>query len=234
MTDTTEPLITIGEALTKPRQRYSSRDLAGQRFGRLVAIEPTAERRQACVVWRCQCDCGAVVFKTTQYLNNPRSRLSCGCYFAGHPKHTRESRMAAHRASARSRYKQKDIAAIKAKRIAVERKNVAHAMLLHLRSRAKKFGIECTITEADLVVPEICPVLGFVMVRRGPIRDMSPSVDRIDNTKGYVPGNVVVVSYRANRLKSNATVEELMLVTHFYRRLAGLDQMIWPKKRMAA
>jgi hypothetical protein len=40
----------------------------------------------------------------------------------------------------------------------------------------------------------------------------SPSLDRIDNTKGYVPGNVWVISWRANDLKRNATLEELKLL----------------------
>ena len=41
-------------------------------------------------------------------------------------------------------------------------------------------------------------------------KDFSPSVDRIDPTKGYVRGNVRVISYLANRMKSNATVDQLV------------------------
>ena len=43
---------------------------------------------------------------------------------------------------------------------------------------------------------------------------------RIDNGKGYIVGNVIVVSFRANTIKSNATVEELERVAFFYRGLA--------------
>ena len=46
-------------------------------------------------------------------------------------------------------------------------------------------------------------------------RFSSPSLDRIDNTKGYVPGNLQVISYRANQLKSDGTLEEFRkLVAH--------------------
>jgi hypothetical protein len=51
-------------------------------------------------------------------------------------------------------------------------------------------------------------------------RDSRASLDRIDNTKGYVPGNVVVVSYRANRIKSDATAQELLRIARFYAQLA--------------
>jgi hypothetical protein len=61
-------------------------------------------------------------------------------------------------------------------------------------------------------IPEFCPVFPWIRLefRVGAERqDNSPSLDRIDNTKGYVKGNVRIVSWRANRLKGNATDEEL-------------------------
>jgi hypothetical protein len=91
--------------------------------------------------------------------------------------------------------------------------------------RAKKDGTPFTISTADIVVPTHCPVLGVPLVihrGRGVLRPdipNSPSLDRIDNALGYVPGNVVVVSYRANRIKCDASVSELLAVADFYRRL---------------
>lgn len=41
---------------------------------------------------------------------------------------------------------------------------------------------------------------------------VSPSLDRLDSSKGYVKGNVRVISKRANQLKNNATVEEMRMV----------------------
>jgi len=45
-----------------------------------------------------------------------------------------------------------------------------------------------------------------------------PSLDRWDSTKGYVPGNVFVISYRANTLKNNATYEEIVKVAQYLRK----------------
>lgn len=62
-------------------------------------------------------------------------------------------------------------------------------------------------------------MLGMPLVRNeGLRRDNSPTLDRIRNELGYVPGNVAVVSYRANRLKSDASLDELRAITKFYCR----------------
>lgn len=90
------------------------------------------------------------------------------------------------------------------------------------RYRARKKGIEATITAADLIWPTHCPVLGIRLNYRqyageggqGHEPDR-PSLDRWDNAKGYIPGNVFVVSYRANALKSDATAEELQKVAAY-------------------
>ena len=72
------------------------------------------------------------------------------------------------------------------------------------KSRATEKGREFNIELSDIVIPDFCPVLGVPMDR--------PSLDRIDSSKGYVKGNVRVISHRANMLKNNATIEELELV----------------------
>lgn len=53
-------------------------DLAGLRFGKLVAIEPTEERINRYVVWRCRCDCGGEKFVPSGSLLSGNTR-SCGC-----------------------------------------------------------------------------------------------------------------------------------------------------------
>lgn len=102
----------------------------------------------------------------------------------------------------------------------------SHA-LTGTKGRAKQKGLEFNLTIEDFQdVPDICPVLGIPIdktfqERRGPYdfkkRDFCPSVDRIDNTKGYVKGNIVIVSNRANRLKNDATMAELEAILRFYR-----------------
>lgn len=91
--------------------------------------------------------------------------------------------------------------------------------LPNIRARAKKNGHECTISASDISVPEFCPVLGikieFHSGRNVRKSGSNPSVDRFDNTKGYTPENVRVISLRANMLKSNATAEEMHAVLKY-------------------
>ena len=58
-------------------------------------------------------------------------------------------------------------------------------------------------------IPKKCPYLDIDLVVGciGGV-DNSPSVDRIDNKKGYVKGNVQIISRKANQIKNNATFEE--------------------------
>jgi hypothetical protein len=79
------------------------------------------------------------------------------------------------------------------------------------KSRARKKGFEHTITYADIMIPDVCPLLGIPLIKSqstGP-NENSPSLDRIDSTKGYTPDNIWVISSKANTIKSNATVAEL-------------------------
>ena len=54
-----------------------TRDIAGQRFGRLVVIEDTDERVREGVVWLCQCDCGKKAKVRSWYLRS--GQKSCRC-----------------------------------------------------------------------------------------------------------------------------------------------------------
>lgn len=55
------------------------KDLTGQRFGRLIAKEPTEKRYRGQVVWSCSCDCGAVVEIPGHSLTSGNTN-SCGCF----------------------------------------------------------------------------------------------------------------------------------------------------------
>ncbi len=78
------------------------------------------------------------------------------------------------------------------------------------RNRAIARGLEFNLTPADIVIPEVCPILGIPLGRRlGEAHAGSPSLDRIDNSKGYIKENIWVISLRANRLKSDASIKEL-------------------------
>jgi len=87
----------------------------------------------------------------------------------------------------------------------------AALMLMQARARAKKKSLTFSIVEADIHVPIACPLLDIPLFPgKGTWCPNSPTVDRIDNTQGYIPGNVWVISWRANELKGNATADELM------------------------
>ena len=93
-------------------------------------------------------------------------------------------------------------------------------MLARARVRARVKGLEFSLTKEDIRIPESCPVLGIrLRVSSGRYSDSSPALDRIDNSKGYVRGNVLVVSARANSLKNDATVDELKKLVEFYSGL---------------
>lgn len=86
-------------------------------------------------------------------------------------------------------------------------------VLWSARARAKKRGIPFALIESDIVIPTHCPVLGIPMQRStGCKTDNSPTLDRIIPHLGYVPGNIAVISERANRIKNNATKEEIALL----------------------
>ena len=83
-------------------------------------------------------------------------------------------------------------------------------MLSNSRVRAKKAGLPHTISLEDIIVPEFCPILRIpLQVGTQKQKQNSPSLDRIIPNLGYVPGNVQVISYLANTMKSYATPEQL-------------------------
>ncbi len=83
------------------------------------------------------------------------------------------------------------------------------------RDRAKKRNLEFNLEYSDIVIPDYCPVLGIKIIptagRGTPGGKLnSPSLDRIDNSKGYTKDNVQVISHQANSMKFTATKEELL------------------------
>ena len=95
------------------------------------------------------------------------------------------------------------------------------ARLTSKRNNALHKGIPFDLTISDLYpLPEVCPVLGIPLSYGGGhgAADNSMALDRIDPSKGYVKGNVVMVSQRANRIKNDATPAELRKIADFYAK----------------
>ena len=84
-----------------------------------------------------------------------------------------------------------------------------------MKVNAEARGIPFDISPDDIVVPELCPVFQVPMTYGK--RPYSPSVDRIDNTKGYTKDNIAVISFRANCIKNDATIEEMQKVLDWYK-----------------
>jgi hypothetical protein len=81
------------------------------------------------------------------------------------------------------------------------------------KQRAKAKGLEFTITQNDIEIPVFCPILEIPLETHSGSsggRPNSPSLDRIDNAKGYLPNNIQVISSLANQMKGAATREQLV------------------------
>jgi hypothetical protein len=100
-----------------------------------------------------------------------------------------------------------------------DKNHVAATILRRIKSRAKSIGVPFDLEEHDIVIPEFCPALGIKLEFHDYRQHNSPSIDRIIPNKGYVKDNIVIVSSLANRIKTDATVEQLSQVAEFYRNL---------------
>lgn len=100
-----------------------------------------------------------------------------------------------------------------------QRKSRASLLLQGIRYRCKKNNLPFDLEESDIVIPDSCPVLGIKIVGGGNQTDCSPSVDRLVPEKGYVKGNIIIISQRANRIRNDATSDELITIGNFYKEL---------------
>ena len=75
------------------------------------------------------------------------------------------------------------------------------------KGSARRRGLEFKIVVEDIQIPNFCPVLKVPLM---PLTDYAPSIDRVDNTKGYIKSNIQIISKKANIMKSNADKQELI------------------------
>jgi hypothetical protein len=92
---------------------------------------------------------------------------------------------------------------------------------IRAKARAKKRGLPYDDKCPDLELPDVCPVLGIALIYPSALKNKrspnSPSLDRLDNSLGYVYVNLRVISFRANALKNDATLNELELVIKYMK-----------------
>lgn len=94
--------------------------------------------------------------------------------------------------------------------------NPERKILNAARRSATANSIPFDLEIEDIVIPETCPVFGIpLFFSDGPRTWNTPSIDKIVPELGYVKGNIRIVSWRANWLKSNATHEELEALSQY-------------------
>jgi hypothetical protein len=167
--------------------------------------------------------CGIEKDLTCYSKNRNRLRSECkDCAAIGKSKYYYENGGKEKKAATNKKYyyenggKEKD-----SKRHRDFRLNNPNAELFrHARHRAKRKNIPFDITAEDVIIPETCPVLGIqLQIGEKVVCNNSPTLDRIKPELGYVKGNIQVLSYRANLLKSNATIEELEKVLEHLKKM---------------
>ena len=112
------------------------------------------------------------------------------------------------------------------KRLEWFKNNPEQVLLTHAKSRATKLKIPFSLRLEDIVIPDICPILGIPLLRGGMTdeRDLFPSLDRIIPSLGYVVGNTAVISLRANRIKYNGSdVEHIQIAEWMEKPLQKME-----------
>jgi hypothetical protein len=168
-------------------------DVTGQRFGRLKVlhlVEGQTDTKH--LLYLCLCDCGKETFATSTALRMG-VKTSCGCWKTEEVK----MRMTTHGLAETKGY----------------------YMWTAAKRRAKAEGLTFSLAPQDVSVPRVCPVLGIeLQTGNHTATHNSPSLDRLIPSLGYVKGNVNVISYKANTIKSDATLEELQKVTKWFSK----------------
>ena len=97
------------------------------------------------------------------------------------------------------------------------KENLENYMLQSAKQSAKKRGLDFNLEISDIIIPDVCPIFktpfaGELRENRNP---RAPSIDRINPNLGYIKGNVEIISWRANFLKSNGSSEEFKLLSEY-------------------
>jgi hypothetical protein len=172
----------------------------GSKFGKLiitgfdkVEIETTrgTERRGYAV---CDCICGTKGFRVLPESLRNGDTQSCGCYL----KEATGDRFRLHGKTHTKEFK----------------------LWYSAKERATRKDIPFDIELSDIVIPDTCPVLGIPLDKENVDKRInnSPSLDKFFPDRGYVKGNIQVISWRANRIKSDGTPEEWRKIADWCQR----------------
>jgi hypothetical protein len=98
------------------------------------------------------------------------------------------------------------------------KKDPRTVMLLSAKGRAKRDGRIFDLKKSDITIPSHCPILGLLLecgTRES--HENAPTLERINPSGDYVKDNVIVISYRANRIKNDASLQELAAILSFFQ-----------------
>ena len=98
------------------------------------------------------------------------------------------------------------------KQIKVEIKSPEYLLWYRAKENSKRHNREFNIEVEDIIIPTHCPYLGVELIFDVTYHN-SPnyfSIDRIDSSKGYIKGNIQIISHLANTIKSNTTIDQLI------------------------
>jgi len=161
----------------------------GTRFGKLVVLRLTDKRNKSGNrIYELKCDCGNICEKTSSMLKKKKEPVRhCGlnCSLMDRKKKKKK-----HGHSNTHEY----------------------YLWKGCQNRAKKNNIPFNLEYSDVIIPKKCPILE-IPIFKGNERHVanSPSLDRLVPELGYVKGNVRVISYKANTMKSDASIEEIKI-----------------------
>jgi hypothetical protein len=183
-----------GAAPREGKKRMSARvNLTGRRFGRLIAVECLGVMLDGYRLWGCVCDCGSKKAVRSRELLEGDTK-SCGCLQT-------ESR-AIHGGTNKLPY--------------------GHAsrneLLASYQKSARGRGIDWQLTDKEFfeIVSEPCSYCGTPPDSiRKPNKSvngefMYSGIDRVDNSRGYVSGNVVPCCWYCNRAKGVLSLQEFL------------------------
>lgn len=102
-----------------------------------------------------------------------------------------------------------------------------------VRGSAKQRGIFFDLDISDISIPKICPVLKCPIIIGGGVQNMySPSIDRLDNSKGYTKDNIQIISRLANIMKNCSTDDQLIQFCIYHlERLKSHKQLTWSEMK---
>lgn len=184
-------------------------DLENRQFGRLTVLSRAESRETSggnvLTRWLCLCQCGNQKIVLTSSLLQRKTK-SCGCL---HRETSQQNGLLNRKHGGYSKNISKD-------------DQIKHQALVNIKERSRRHGYESDLLIEDLpMLTNVCPVLG-IRYQKGTLKnkDASPSVDRKNSNLPYLKkyaDNLVFISHKANRLKSNATVEDLEKIINYIR-----------------